>query len=329
MNDIGEQLRRASEALPSSVTTLERLSKKQHRQAGHKRLAAGSVGLAMTLAIVGGIASLRGTVVQPAAGTLFTASSDQLFEREIRTYVLNDSGTSVTELRGTLSWNKPGTGTSDEKARMVFFDPADRAAYEASHGVDTGWQSPGGLGTGGNLISAGGVGNLSSLPTDPVQLKQWILDGNAPVGGWQSPALDVAGGTSPGTTDAWVWHLTFWDILHGQMGAPQLRSAAVGLASGLDGVVVNRSAVDPAGRPAISLHLVYDLNVNGWGSADEWIYADPTTLAPLALVESGGTEIIIVATDQMVSADSGDIVQTFVPHLDGDQQPFPNPTATG
>jgi hypothetical protein len=338
MTDVQEQLRRAAEDLPGSSATVDQLLRSRERRTNRKRIGSGALGIVITLVLVGGLLSLRlddgagrqdSQLLQPAAGTLLQPGAGQRQEREIRIYVLNDSGTSVTESRNTYSWDQDGNGIFQSADRMAFFDPARKTAYEAHHGVDTGWQTPEPGTDGGQPLKGGTYEDLDSLPTDPVELKQWIMDGNAPAGGWQAPAVDGEPDSRLGSTDAGVWHLLFWDILQCGPGSSAVRSAAAQAMSGVENVDIDRTAVDPAGRPAIKLHLVYQLDALGWGSAgesaEEWIYADPTTLAPLALVEFGGSEIIIVASDQIVSADSGDVVQGLVPALDDDRLPFPDP----
>ncbi len=318
MSDVREALHRAMDDLPVSTSTIEGLERSQNRRATRKRVAAGAVGAAITLAIVLGIQSLRmgstSSPLEPAAGTVFQLTADQRYEREVRVYVLNDSGASVTEVTQSLSWGLDGRGSSSERSRQVFFDPADRAAYESRLGVETGWQAPGGPGTGNDTFIVAD----RHIPTDPAQLEQWLVDGHADV---NVPALDGTPDASLGATDPGLWHLVSWDLLRDRTTSPAVRAAAVQVASELGGVQIDRIARDPAGRPAIALHTTSGPDVEGWQSVDEWIYADPKTLVPMALEDSAGV-ITLFATEQIVTTESKEVVQTFVPQLADDQLPF-------
>jgi hypothetical protein len=166
--------------------------------------------------------------------------------------------------------------------------------------------------------------DFGDAPVTAFELMQWLREGNGNPA--DTPAIDAGVALEElSETDAGMWHLLFYEILPVGPGSPAVRAAAVEAASGLQAVDVDRTSVDPAGRPAIALHLVYD--IEGWGSADEWIYADPTTLAPLALVWPGwpGRQTQIVAHDRIVSTETGDVIENLVPSLDADHVPFPDP----
>jgi hypothetical protein len=326
MSNVTNALRRAAQDLPESDLTTTVLRRAQDRRARRERLTAGALGVMLTIALIAGVLAVRpggGEAVRPAAGATFVAGPGQHHEREVRIYYLNDSGASVTELKHNYVWDRKGEGTALTDVRQVFFDSADRAAYEAANDVETGWQLPGGPGTGGgdDSLATSVQNDFGDAPVAAFELMQWLQEGNGNPA--DTPAID--GGVAleeMAETDAGMWHLLFYEILPVGPGSPAVRAAAVEAASGLEGVHVDRTSIDPAGRPAVALHLVYD--IDGWGSADEWIYADPTTLAPMALVWPGW-QTQIVANDRIVSTETGDVIENLVPSLDADHVPFPDP----
>jgi hypothetical protein len=334
MHDVRESLQRAFRELPGSEQTLERLEPFHGRRATRRRLTAAMVGLTITAVLLAGLFLVRprgdDVLLQPAGGRRYGLQTGERYDREVRFYQLVDAGAAengasdpcvpphcpaVYEHTDRYAWDA-GDGTDLSRARQVFFDPAERAAYEHRLGVDTGW-----TGLERDPFPGTALDGLDALPTDPASLRSWFENGNT-----------LPNAEAPLPTDATaveLWHSVYWDLLYSEKTAsPALRVAGVQLLSGLPGVSIDDAATDPAGRPSLSLRMLDDFETGG-APAEEWIYVDPETLAPTAFVvrwahDDLPTQIQLIATDTIVDA-AGTVQQTFVPPLTDDVIPFGDP----
>ena len=135
----------------------------------------------------------------------------------------------------------------------TWFSPADASGREtgtANYGV------PGG----GNDVTygpgdyVGDTGDLSYLSLDPTTLAEQLRVRTAPNGASPEPYQDWAGPGPDGHVTAGLVRAIGELLLDGN-ATPELKAALFHVLVGLDGAVVDETATDPVGRPAVEVSI--------------------------------------------------------------------------
>jgi hypothetical protein len=156
---------------------------------------------------------------------------------------------------------------------------------------------------------------MDGLPTDPTNLAEALIQSSAPGGSSPVPAVTPGPGQSP-ETGGWVRVLE--DSLF--KAPPDLQPGFYWFGRQIPGMEADDSAHDPAGRRAVSLHIVTE-------SADRTWYFDPRSFQVLAYVVVGSDEGAFhemhVVVEEAIVDESGDSPRAndlLVPSAAGDSE---------
>ncbi|MEX0755988.1 MAG: hypothetical protein WD556_12890 [Actinomycetota bacterium] len=116
--------------------------------------------------------------------------------------------------------------------------------------------------------------NTSRFPTDPDELKEFLLERSQPSGASPAPVVSPPPGSDP--KDGQLWR-AITDLLAMPNVTPTHRAALLNVAAELRGAKVDLSATDPVGRPSyrISFHAVSD--------GRQELFVDPSSHELLAI----------------------------------------------
>jgi hypothetical protein len=114
--------------------------------------------------------------------------------------------------------------------------------------------------------------STKDFPTDPAELKQFLIDRSSPGGASPEPMFPTPPGG--GSHDGQLWDVVSTIIDDPNM-TPSVRAAVLEMAANLQSSQVDLTATDPGGRPA------YRISVTQGGTLKE-LFVDPSTHELLA-----------------------------------------------
>lgn len=296
MNDLRDDLRRASERAPRPSLDLERLFQRRERVARRKRASAITLSLAITVALIGSVFAVaqgrRGpstslgngdgaTPALPGPSVDLSLAAGQYSYRTTTNYS-SDGG----QLGSVATW-----WSLDDSGRILN-SPNDDTTY-----------GPGEI--------PQDTGPLAYLSADPPLLLDQMIQRTSPNGASPEPMDQFSPG--PGQSDHQTAGLirAIGELLNDVNTSPELRAALFQVAAGLEGVEVTQDAIDPVGRPAILLSVTTEETLHRW-----WF--DPASEQLLAERDdgsgTGATSIMIVESAGVTTgSDSTDLNTSFVP----------------
>ncbi len=291
MDDTRRLLERARSIAPEPLFTLEDVSERRVRRAQRRRLSAAVVGLAITVAIVGGAVSameaspVHRAVTNPGAGSGLPAPR--------RTVTLGPGEYSYQRIRIQEGCPSCGGAVDLQVASWWRSDNSGRidVMKAANYGIQGGVFGPG---------QFPDEGDLSAFPTDPAALEAFLLTRSGP--GGASPRPDVTPAPGVPLQDGQLW-LAIHDYLGSTQylnATPELRAAMLQVLSADPMVSVHRGTTDPLGRAAVALTF------HAYG-ADVSVFVDPTTgdfLASTDRFADGGTGSVVVEDAGIVDSDN-------------------------
>lgn len=281
-DDVKDILRRAEHRVPTVPFDLSDLERRRHARRRNERIRAGALGLALAvIASAGVFVALRphapdspGQKVGPAASgpaealpaateVPLVAGPGQYYYSHIH-YIGgyapgNDRGMSVN-LDAEFWWRDDGSG---------------RIAVAASqgYGIQEGTFGPGEFPNGNGI-------DVSSFPTDPAELADFLLARSQPDGASPAPLVTPPPDGAP--QDGRMWR-AITDLLGNPQVTPTIRAALMDVAAGLQGSHVELGVTDPAGRPADAISFG-----NWGGDLTETLYVDPASHELLAWTTAEG-----------------------------------------
>lgn len=302
MNDVRDVLERAREHSPDTRLELDRVMRRRDRRIVHRRVAAATLGLALTAVLVGGTALVLTQQREPTvAGDVEPAVDLSLARGEyyyLRTYqvpamVAADAEGDATRVNGISEtwWTLDGSGRisssllDGSRSREETFAP-------------------------GEFPRASELAHETELSTDPEVLEQQLRDAISPSGVSPMPfddwANDAATPPPPEQGGAITWGLVrvVDDLLMDPSVEPELKAALMQVAANLPGMDVRRDAADPLGRGAVRLSIVTEDRARAW-----WF--DPASGQPLA-VRDGEMLLVVQAAGIVDSNVSTELVRSFV-----------------
>lgn len=305
MTDLREDLRRAAQRVSPPGDGFQRLLSRRIERRRNERVTAGLVALAIAVAGIGGaILALRTTAPadrqRSVVGSsrspdprLELRSGDYLF---VKTVIISETGQSEVE----TWWALDGSG----RIESVQGDPNYGVPPSAAFG-------PGEFPI---------WGDLSGLSADPEVLAQQLRDRSS--SGGESPQPAVTPGPGHTEESGGLWRAVDNLLFDMPNTTPDVRAALFDVAQGIAGVQMVMDAQDPVGRRALAL----DFTAEGM---ERQIFVDPSTLQPMALVETpvgaeGGPWYTIVVSAGFVGSteETPTAEQSFFPPPVTD---FPDP----
>lgn len=300
-SDLRPVLERARRRAPHLDPALEQVHDRRDRRARNRRITATLTGLAITAAIIG--------------SGLYAVRQQQGPAR--RTHTLHPAAGPTVDL-------SMAPGEYDYERRAVYTNYQPGAAtdrIETWLGIDGSGRVV--QGHDDRTFSAGEFPNdssdLATLSTDPVALEQQLRDRLQPGGASPEPYRDwtyspVPSGPAQEGPITWGLVRSTGDLLNERL-TPELEAAVFQVLSSLQGVQVDRNAIDPAGRPAVEVTIETEYILHQW-----WF--DPGSEQLLASRESdpagrdGWYETIVQRAGIAASTDSADLTRSFIPQTD-------------
>jgi hypothetical protein len=330
--------------LPDDVS-FERLRSRRERKARRGRLAAATFSLILAAGAIGGamLAFRAGTgnTTRPqrvAAGPSVDLSvgPDQYAYEKVVDLSYGPEGDGAhwplyVEQQTGRSWYRvDDSGRSWRLDHLDFFSPGDRDTYVQQMGDPPPAEQPE-----DNTYAPDNfpqdVGNLSSLSTDPIELRAQLLDRSGTGGASPQPGLSPGPGQGPDTPVLWAAIQT---MLGSPAASPALRAALFEVARELQGVDVTSGTTDPVGRPATLLTTVNaaDIQSEWWfDPASEQMMAWRATILSTSMVYPKGTvsllRIILASGVTDATGDGAALVKSFVSAPVTDPPALPDPRA--
>jgi hypothetical protein len=252
-------LDRVKARVPPPADALPRVHARRRAKARRARVAAGVVGLALAVGIVGTVilasTSDHETRLRPAnhgQTALLVAEPGEYYYMRIARYMPSTGNGRVdTKPNVTEIWVGP-----DDSGRVVNDDSHSRGDQRFAPGEFPAQLHP-------------------ELSTDPETLLQQLIQRGAPGGASPNPIATSSPGRSQETT---TLIRSLQDLLNLGSDAfltPEQTAAVFEAAQRLDEVTTETGVTDPLGRPAVRLSFVIDYNYRS-GSTVEW-YFEPET----------------------------------------------------
>lgn len=301
-DDVKDILQRAERNAPAAHFDLPHLERRRRVARRNERIRAGALGLTLaTIASVGGFMVLRpqtgpgnGPRVGPLAGgsaeslppathAPLVAGPGQYFYSHVHFFggcaPGTDCGTTY-ELDAEFWWRDDGSG------RIA-------VAAKEGYGIDQGTFGP------GEFPNYNGI-DVSSFPTDPGALTDFLLARSQPDGASPAPLVTPPPDGAP--QDGRMWR-AITDLLQNAQVTPTIRAALMDVAAGLQGSHVETGVTDPAGRPAEVISFG-----NWGGELTESLYVDPASHDFLAMTtaETGGPTFVTWLVESAGLADTTD-----------------------
>ncbi len=297
MNDLRDDLRRASERAPRSSLDMEKLATRRERMVRRKRVSAITLSLAITVALIGGVFA-----VAQERGAPGTSAANGGGDRGVSTIVLGPS-VDLSLAAGQYSYrritNYPPDGVQVSKTMATWWSTDDSGRIQDGPGDGTTY-GPGEI--------PQDTGPVAYLSTDPARLLDQMIERTSPNGASPEPMDQFTPG--PGQSD----HLTagliraIGELLNDVNTSPELRAALFQVAAGLEGVEVTYDSVDPVSRPAIRLSVTTEETLHQWwfDPASEQLLAERDDFAAdgmtgITIVESAGVTVGSDSTEQITS----------------------------
>jgi hypothetical protein len=324
--DLHDALHRARSTAPAGTLDLQSLERRRDRRTGMRRTGGLVVGLALSVGIAGAAMSLSGQGGEerrnvPAAPAGLELGDRSWYRDEIlfvstgvegdpdRECILRFRGTRwitadwAAETRGGALPMVDGTGAIGDRCHRGSsgYVPVDGQFEDASFGAG---EYPHDDPRGDQRIV------MEGLPTDPDELIALLIELSAPDGASPVPAVTPGPGQEY-ETGGWV------RVLEDSVfeAPPALQPGFYWFGRQIPGMEADDTAVDPSGRPAVSLHIVTEFGDRTW-------YFDPASLQVMAYVGKG-SETGELGHMQIVIG--GGIVQRFGERPRGDEVLVPEP----
>jgi hypothetical protein len=293
MDDTKRLLEEARHRAPTPAFDLDDVRDRRSRHDRRRRVSAAIVGLGITAAIVAGAAfatasvGTHGRTAGPAGGgglpaparTVALAPGGFSYQR-IRIEsdsTCADCGVNHVELLAESWWAPDGSGRID-------------VSKAQNYGINGGTFGAGSFPT---------EGDLTGFPTDPGELRTFLLARSADDGA--SPRPDVTPAPGVPLEDGQLW-LAIRDYLGSTQylnATPELRAAMLQVLAQDPMARVSTGATDPLGRPASTLRFhAYD--------ADVTVFVEPTTgdfMAKTERFDDGSTGSVIVEEAGIATSD--------------------------
>jgi hypothetical protein len=244
----------------------ERLLRRQDRGRRRERVVAGALALALMAGLVGGGLVALGRVgghgtarTGAGLGPVAPALGDGQY-LYVRWTMVDPTVGSVTQ----SWWGTDGSGRTQFDCTVAGCDQPkcneSGSFCDSYSGPPDATYGPGRFPT---------DDDLTGLSTDPDELLPQLLARTAPGGHSPEPAFSPGPELTPGVTMGSLLD-AIENILEDPNGTPELKVAVFQVASGLQGVTVDRGVTDPAGRPATSLTFTVE-------DAQRSYFFDPNT----------------------------------------------------
>ncbi len=276
MTDTRNLLDRAARTAPPARFELDDLRLRRDRRKRGDRVRSGAVGLSLAVILGLGAATVRGggdvNTAMSRSPRLPAASEEPLVAADGQYYVHR------VHLYGTCANRPPGQGCWDGELRATWWwapDDSGRIQVEVARAYGI----RGGRFDAGQFPNVNGI-DVSTFPTDPSALYEFLLARSRPNGASPAPLVSPPPGGAP--EDGRVWR-AITDLLADPHGTPAVRAALLEVASGLRGSTLEPNGIDPAGRPAHVISQAVDGDV-------ERLYVDPATHEYLASAMSAANE---------------------------------------
>ena len=310
MDDLKNSLQRARARIEPPEPALDRLvDRRNHRKRNRQItsiamafvvMAVGVAAVALALGSSGPEKHGQGGVADDGEHNLVAGPGQYYYSRTDLYFgpaLTNESG-----LRGP--WKLTIWFAPDASGRSTFAGPTDTS----ENGSDTfGWR--------GGPDQSYGPGkfpleDLSSLPSDPDELRNRLVQRSSEGGASPNPIATSSPGRSPADS---ALLRTFQDLFNGdeQFTPPEVRAAMFEVAAGITGVETLQTT-DPVGRPAIGLR--WAIQYSDSPSYVEWFF-DPDTHQLMAESWTHGDEIY----EGRVITEAGISDSTESPPASGDQ----------
>jgi hypothetical protein len=293
MDDTKRLLEQAQHRAPAPAFDLDDVRDRRSRHDRRRRVSATIVGLGITAAIVAGavfatasvgphgrFAGVAGGGGLPApARTVALAPGEFSYQRiRIESYsTCEDCGVNHVDLLAESWWAPDGSGRID-------------VSKAQNYGIRGGTFGPGMFPT---------EGDLTGFPTDPEELRTFLLERSADDGASPRPEVTPAPGVP--LEDGQLW-LAIQDYLGSTQylnATPELRAAMLQVLAQDPMVRVSTGATDPLGRPASTLRFhAYD--------GDVTVFVEPTSgdfMAKTERFDDGSTGSVIVEEAGIATSD--------------------------
>jgi len=306
MNDSKRLLEQAQDSAPGTPFGLDEIRDRRDRREQRRRLGGAVVGLGLTAAVVAGVvfAMSAGTGERgrgPMGGDGLPGTP--------RVVTLEPGEYSYQRIRNSHPCGSCGTGTSHVLVESWW-------ALEDSGRVEVLEEQNYAMFDGGNFGPGEfpDEGDVSEFPTEPAELRAFLLDRSAADGASPRPG----GSPAPGVP---VEEGQLWRAIHDFLGSvqylnttPELRAAMLQVLAQAPIVSVEAGSTDPLGRTATVLRFrAYDVNVE--------VFVDPGTGDFLAMNERFGDRI-----ENEVVVEAAGVTSTDDTVPEGDQQTVPSVT---
>jgi hypothetical protein len=249
MDDVRDRLKRASELVAPFERSFDRMIERRDRKRRSQRLASAAVAFAIAATAVGGGTVLlsrlgQGPLDSPGAGWQSTRRLElqpgEYFYLRVESSDLGDGHVRDEETWWALDGSGEVRNHSTRQGKYPY--PPDGTYGEGDFPI---W-----------------IPNVSDLSTDPVILAAQLREDPW---NWGEPAEPKQ-----------LWGVIRSLLFESPYAAPELRAAVFEVTTGIDGVVVEESERDPAGRPAVRVRF-------SRASEGMWdLYFDPGTHQALA-----------------------------------------------
>lgn len=266
MNDLREDLRRATRSVAPPNDAYERLLRRRDRRRRQERVTAGVLAMAVAVGGIGGaVFALRsggGEGTRPGQGNPGVDLSMVPGEYSyVKTLILYTGDTTIETW-----WGLDGSGRTEVESNDPHYGPPESGTFGP-----------------GEFPAEADVADLS---TDPAVLAGQVEDRSAPGGASPQPEITPEPGQDDRTGAMWR---AVTALLEMPNATPELRAALFQVAGGITGVDVVDGVEDPAGRPAILVQVDTE-------AEHHELYFDPTSHQLLAAVDRSLDETWSIST---------------------------------